>query len=75
MHSPAGSLVSSGLHLVCGHHVGLDMRILAVDGRGVPIQESALTADAGPHQLHLAHQAGRQYAAPMYKPLQAAWTC
>ena len=60
-----------GQHLVCSHHIGLDMRVLAVDGCGISMQEGALTADGGPYQLHLAHQAGRQYAAPMYKPLQA----
>ena len=63
--------MSRGLHLVCGHYIGLDMGVLAAASSNVPMQEGALTADTGPDQLYLAHQAGCQYAAPMYKPLQA----
>ena len=48
------------------------MGVLAADSCWVLMQEGALTADAGPHQLYLAHQAGGQYAAPMHKCLQAA---
>lgn len=47
------------------------MRVLAADSGDIAMQEGALTADGAPHKLHLARQPGRQYAAPMYKLLQA----
>lgn len=61
----------SRAYLVSGHHVGLNMGVLAAGCCDVPMQIGALTADAGPHQLDLAHQARCEYAAPVYKPLQA----
>ena len=47
------------------------MGVLAAGRSEVPMQVGTLTADAGTHQLYLAHQARREDAAPVYKALQA----
>ena len=61
------------LHLISCHDIRLYMGVLAVGRSGVPMQEGSLAADCGPHQLHLALQAGGQDAAPVHKALQEAW--